>query len=154
MARSRSAIRADPLPIQRLINGGTFSAGLDESVGFTNAATYTQTGGTHDVNRELYIAPTAGGGGTFVISNGALLSAQDVFVGGTFGASSGAVGKLTVNAGGAVTISDTIKVWSDVSRLSLAAGGTISAGRLDLGGNPRALLLARWHAQHHRRYFQ
>jgi hypothetical protein len=117
--------------------GGLFVASGDEAIGFTNAATYTQSGGTHTAATNLLLAATPGSSGTYTLSNGGLLLARDIFIGGNSSASGGAA-RLIASAGATVTVTNNVKVWNAASALVIS-GGTVNLSNLDLGGVPSRL---------------
>jgi hypothetical protein len=114
---------------------GLLSVQDDVYVGASGAGTFTQSGGANQVQGAIFIGYAnfgPGSRGSYTLSGG-VVSAANVYVGGS-DIAAGAPGVLAVSGSGSLTATGTLKVWaSGTSRITLA-GGTISAGALDLGG--------------------
>jgi hypothetical protein len=119
---------------------GLLSVQDDVYVGASGSGTFTQTGGANQVEGSIFIGYAnfgAGSRGSYTLSAG-VVSAANVYVGGSDFAA-GAPGVLNVSGSGNLTATGTLKVWAaGTSRITLA-GGTVSAGALDLGGDPSRL---------------
>jgi hypothetical protein len=119
---------------------GLLSVQDDVYVGASGAGTFTQTGGANQIQGSLFIGYAnfgPGSRGSYALSAG-VVSAANVFVGGSDFAA-GAPGVLSVSGSGSLTASGTLKVWASGTNGITLAGGTISAGALDLSGDPSRL---------------
>ncbi len=129
------------------LSGGSISA-FSEVIGSQGAGTFVQIGGTNSIipgtknPRFLFaIAASSGSTGNYDLSGGSLSISGNAYVGGIDPADggSGGTGVLTVEGTGAMTVSQTVKVYNTPGTSVNLAGGSITTAALDLSENPSLL---------------
>lgn len=97
----------------------------------SNGATLTSTDGV--------LGLQTGSIGSATLQSGAQWTTGNLGLGGLSAAVAGGTGTLTVNAGGVVTVTDQLRIWSAASSLTIA-GGSVSAARLNTPTQAAGLL--------------
>ncbi len=113
---------------------GSLASNGSEIIGYNGTGILNQSGGTNSpLSSDLSLGVNSGSSGTYMLSGGTLLSAPNIYIGGS-SAGPGGTGVLTVSGTGSIAFGGQITVYNTPGSGFTVNGGTVNAAALNLMG--------------------